>query len=59
MCVCVCVRSDLGLVWEERMKWKGMKRITLEYSFLSLFESFNEGNGKLIPLFGSEREWNG
>ena len=40
------------------MKWKGMKIIILEYSSLPLFESFNEGNGKLIPLFKSlsERE---
>ena len=34
------------------MKWKGMKRIILEYSSLPLFESFNGGNGKLIPLLG-------
>ena len=27
------------------MEWKGMKRIILEYSFISLFWSFNEGNG--------------
>ena len=30
-----------------------MKRIILKYSFISLFESFNGENGKLIPLFGS------
>ena len=43
------------------MEWKGMKRIILEYSFLPLFGSFNEGNGKLIPLFRSlsRRKWNG
>ena len=43
------------------MKWKGMKRINLEYSSIPLFGSFNGGNGKLIPLFESlsEREWNG
>ena len=35
------------------MKWKGMKRIILEYSFLPLFGSFNGGNGKLISLFGN------
>ena len=35
------------------MEWKGMKRINLEYSSLSLFESFNRKNGKPIPLFGS------
>ena len=29
-----------------------MKRIILEYSFISLFESFNEGNRKSITLFG-------
>ena len=50
---------ELGLVWEEGMEWKGMKRIILEYSFLPLFGSFNGGNGKPIPLFGglSGREW--
>ena len=43
------------------MEWKGMKRIILEYSFLPLFGSFNEGNGKIIPLFRSlsRRKWNG
>ena len=42
------------------MEWKGMKRIILEYSSLSLFGSFNGGNEKLISLFGSlsGREWN-
>ena len=37
-----------------------MKRISLEYSFIPLFGSFNGGNRKLIPLFGSlsRREWN-
>ena len=42
------------------MEWKGIKRIILEYSSLPLFESFNGGNEKLIPLFGSlsGREWN-
>ena len=35
------------------MEWKGMKRIILEYSFFPLFESFNGGNGKPIPLFES------
>ena len=42
------------------MEWKRIKRIILEYSSLPLFESFNGGNGKLIPLFGSlsGREWN-
>ena len=42
------------------MEWKGIKRIILEYSSLPLFGSFNGGNGKLIPLFGSlnRREWN-
>ena len=39
----------------------GIKRIILEYSSLPLFRSFNEGNGKFIPLFRSliVREWNG
>ena len=32
-----------------------MKRIILKYSFIPLFGSFNGGNGKLIPLFGSLR----
>ena len=43
------------------MEWKGIKKIILEYSSLPLFWSFNGGNGKLIPLFGSlnRREWNG
>ena len=43
-----------------RMEWKEMKRIILEYSLILLFGSFNKGNGKLIPLFGSlsGREWN-
>ena len=42
------------------MEMKGMKRIILEYSFILLFGSFNGGNGKSIPLFGSlsRREWN-
>ena len=44
-----------------RREWNGMKRIILEYFFLPLFGSFNGGNGKFIPLFGSlsERKWNG
>ena len=33
------------------MEWKGMKRIILEYFSIFLFESFNEENGKSIPLF--------
>ena len=43
------------------MEWKGMKRIILEYSSLLLFGSFNGGDGKFIPLFGSlsRSEWNG
>ena len=40
-----------------RIEWKGNKRIILKYSLLSLFESFNRGNGKFISfsilLFGS------
>ena len=42
------------------MEWKGIKRIILEYFSLLLFGSFNGGNGKSIPLFGSlsERELN-
>ena len=42
------------------MEWKWMIRIILEYSSLPMFGSFNGGNGKLIPLFGSlsRREWN-
>ena len=41
-----------------RRKWNGMemngkKRIILEYSSLPLFEIFNGGNGKFIPLFRS------
>ena len=43
------------------MELKGMKIIILEYSSLPLFGSFNDGNEKFIPLFGSlnRREWNG
>ena len=43
-----------------KREWKEMKRIILEYSFFPLFGSFNGGNAKLIPLFGSlsGREWN-
>ena len=49
------------------MERKEMKRIILEYSSIPLFGSFNGGNGKLIPSFGSLRlrlgvhkgtEWN-
>jgi len=42
------------------VKWKGIKRIILEYFSLPLFGSFNGENGKPIPLFGnlSEKEWN-
>ena len=51
----------LRLGGENGMKWKGMKRIILEYSSIPLFRSFNGGNRKLIPLFESlsRREWNG
>ena len=43
------------------MEWKGIKRIILEYSSLPLFRSYNGGNRKFTPLFGSlsRREWNG
>ena len=50
------------------MEWKEMTRIILEYFSIPLFGSFNGGNEKLIPLFGSLRlrlgvykgiEWNG
>ena len=37
-------------------EWNEMKmneENNLEYYSLSLFESFNRGNGKSIPLFGS------
>ena len=42
------------------MKWKALKRIILKYSSIPLFGSFNKGNEKSIPLFGSlsGREWN-
>ena len=36
-----------------RRKWKGMKRIILEYFLFPLFGSFNRVNGKSIPLFES------
>ena len=44
-----------------RMELKGMKRIILEYFSIPLFESFNGGNEKFIPLFESlsGSEWNG
>ena len=50
------------------MEWKEMTRIILEYFSIPLFGSFNGGNEKPIPLFGSLRlrlgvykriEWNG
>ena len=43
------------------MEWNGIKGIFLEYYSLLLFGSFNGGNGKSTPLFGSlsRREWNG
>ena len=43
-----------------RREWSEKKRIILEYSSLLLFGSFNGGNRKFIPLFGSlsGREWN-
>ena len=43
-----------------RREWNGKKGIFLEYSSLLLFGSFNGGNGKSIPLFGSlsGRKWN-
>ena len=43
----------LRLGGENVIEWKRMKRIILKYSFIPLFESFNGGNGKLIPLFES------
>ena len=43
----------LRLEGVNRMGWKWIKRIILEYSSLSLFESFNGGNGNFILLFGS------
>ena len=44
-----------------RREWNGIKGIFLEYYSLLLFGSFNEGNGKSTPLFGSlsSRKWNG
>ena len=41
---------------ENRMEWKGIKRIILEYSSLPLFESFNGEKRKSIPLFESLNE---
>ena len=35
------------------MEMNEMKIIILEYSSIPLFGSFNVGNGKHIPLFGS------
>ena len=53
----------LGLILEEGMEWNGMeknKKKILEYSSISLFESFNGENRKFISLFGSlsGNEWN-
>ena len=44
------LRPRLGR--ENGMEWKGIKRIILEYSSISLFESFNGENRKHIPLLG-------
>ena len=49
----ILIRLRLRLGEENEMEWKGMKIIILEYSSISLFGSFNGGNGKPIPLFGS------
>ena len=45
-----CILPHLG--GENGMEWK---RIILKYSSILLFESFNRGNGKPIPLFWSLR----
>ena len=49
-----CLRGEKG----NECKW--MKIITLKYSSFPLFENFNGGNEKFIPLFGSlsKKEWN-
>ena len=54
-------KASFGRREWNRMEWKWMKRIILEYPSIPLFESFNWGNGKSIPLFESlsGREWNG
>ena len=54
------IKASFGRREWNGMEWKEMKIIILEYSSLPLFWSFNEGNGKPIPLFGSlcERKWN-
>ena len=59
LCTMQSLRPCLG--GGNGIEWKGMKIIILEYSSLPLFESFNGGNEKLIPLFWSlsVREWNG
>ena len=46
--------------WNASSRLEGGKK-KLEYSSLPLFGSFNEKNGKFIPLFESlsESEWNG
>ena len=52
--ICVCkLIFRLRLGGRNRMEWKGIKRIILEYSSILLFGSFNGRNGKSIPLFGS------
>ena len=52
----ITLRPRLG--GGNEMEWKEMKIIILEYYSFSLFGSFNEGNGKFIPLFGSLK-WEG
>ena len=59
MCINLLLRVRLG--GGNEMEWNGIKGIFLEYYSLLLFGSFNGGNGKPTPLFGSlsRREWNG
>ena len=68
--VCVCVKCCLLIASLEGMKWMKWKKlkyiyiyiyIYLEYSILSLFESFNEENERFISLFESLSggKWNG
>ena len=42
----------LGLVWEEGMEQKGMKRIILEYSFLPYLGVLMEGMKNIFSCLG-------
>ena len=58
MFIVTCVNIVNNICQHVIVFWE--KKIILEYSSIPLFESFNGGNGKSIPSFGSlsGREWN-